>query len=175
MSGKHNKSEEHFAFLVRFGSTVCLGLMFGFIASIKQVNPRVDFGFDWIVVVSTLVGGVAVWWLTGKILHSAEAADEGNAEPKRGPAYWMIFFSLLAGGITIAAFGFAMRGTQESKVNDVIWGTIMAAWVSSFGGYLIWQLIRFIEEDSAREEAKFREETERKMHESQDRPTEDGS
>jgi hypothetical protein len=168
MSHRGSKSDQQFIFLVRTGATVCLGLMFGFIASIRQVNPRVDFGFGWDVIAAGLVGGFVVWWFIGKIFSAAEAADAGEQGKRRGPAYWTIFFTLIAGGITIAGFGLAMRGAEESKISDVAWGSIMAFWVLSFGGYIVWHIIQFLEEDSARGEAKFREEAERRSKEQED-------
>jgi hypothetical protein len=170
MSLQGSKSDRQFIFLVRLGATVCLGLMFGFFASIRQVNPRVQFGFGWEVIAAGLVGGAVVWWFIGKIFSAAEAADSGEQGKRRGPAYWTIFFILVAGGITIIGFGLAMRGAQESKISDVAWGSIMAFWVLSFGGYLVWHIVRFLEEDSARGEAKFREETERKIQAQKDIP-----
>ncbi len=79
---------------------------------------------------------------------------------KRNPVWWMIFFSLLTGGITLGGFAFSLKGTEREKLGDVIFGTVLAFWVLGFGGLLVWNLIRFIENDSKRAEEQFRAEEE---------------
>lgn len=131
--------------------------MFGFIASIESINPRVSFSFNWMVPVGLFGGGLFVWWILGRIF--ATAADSGaHAGGKRKPLFWMLFFCFLIVGLTIAGFVFSLRDTPANRMKDVIIGNAIAIWVVGFGCLLVWNLIQYFEENSADAERRFNEE-----------------
>ncbi len=155
--------------IARIGAAIGIGAMFGFIGSIDSVNPRVELSFNWKVVVGVLGGGWFVWWVLGKIFGTAEDKDaqRDTKAARRNPVAWMIFFALLVGGLTLGGFAWSLNGTESEKLGDVIFGTVMAFWILGFGGLLIWNLIRFIEEDSRRGEEAFRKEEEARRQSSE--------
>lgn len=161
-------TERQFLKLTQLGGAGCLAVMFAFIGSIESVNPRVAFALNWKVFAGFFGGFGVVWWLLGMLFASAEAEDAGRAT-KRKPIFWMLFFCLVTGGVTLAGFGFAMRETPEGKFRDVIFGTIAAVWVIGFCCLMVWRLIQFLEEDSARGEEQFRREMEARRREGDER------
>jgi len=163
MSDPQPNSEKQFLQLTRLGGAGCLAVLFAFIGSIESVNPRVAFSLNWKVFVGFFVGFALVWWLLGMMFASAEAEDSGE-QTKRKPLFWMLFFCLFAGGVTLAGFAFAMKETPDSKFRDVMFGTVAAVWVIGFCCLMVWRLIQFLEEDSARGEEQFRREQEAKRN-----------
>lgn len=150
-------SEKQFFKLTQLGGAVCLGVLFAFIGSIESVNPKVAFAWNWKVFVGLFGGGGVVWWLLGMMFASAEAQDTGQTT-KRKPLFWMLFFCLVTGGVTLGGFAFAMKETPDSRMRDVIIGSAAAFWVIGFCCLMVWRLIQFLEEDSARGEEQFRRE-----------------
>lgn len=152
-------TEREFLKLTQLGGAFCLGVLFAFIGSIESVNPTVSFSLNWKVFAGLFGGGGFVWWLLGMVFASAEAEDEGR-QGTRKPVFWMLFFCFVTGGITLAGFAFAMKETPDNRMRDVIIGSTVAVWVIGFCCLMIWRLIQFLEEDSARGEEQFRREQE---------------
>jgi hypothetical protein len=149
------ETESQFLKLTQLGGALCLGVMFGFIASIESVNPSVSFSLNWKVFVGVFGGGGLVWWLLGMVFASAAAEDAGQAGGRK-PVFWMLFFCFLCGGVTLGGFAFAMKETPGNRVRDVMIGSAVAFWVIGFCCMMVWRLIQFLEEDSARGEEQFR-------------------
>ncbi len=152
-----NQSEQQFLKLTQLGGGGCLGLMFGFIASIESINPRVSFSLNWMVPVGFVGGGLIVWWILGRIFAAAQN-PEAKGGGKRKPLFWMLFFCFLTVGLTLAGFIWSLQDTPSSRMKDVIIGNAIALWVVGFGCLLVWNLIQYFEENSAEAERKFNEE-----------------
>ena len=163
MSESQPETERQFLRLTQLGGAGCIAVLFAFIGSIEGVNPRVVFGLNWKVFVGFFGGFGVVWWLLGMLFASAEAEDSGE-QTRRKPVFWMLFFCLVTGGVTLGGFAFAMKETPDSKFRDVVFGTVAAVWVIGFCCLMIWRLIQFLEEDSARGEEQFRREQEAKRN-----------
>lgn len=151
------RSAQQLLQLTRFGGGLSLGAMFGLIASIESINPRIVFSLNWLVPVGFFAGGGLVWWVLGRIFSSAGNPD-GDGEQKNKSLFWMLFFCLLVVGLTLAGFASALHGTPSSRLRDVIFGNAIAIWAIGFCGLMVWHFIQYFEQESSRAEKKFNEE-----------------
>ena len=58
--------------------------------------------------------------------------------------------SVLLSLATVAAFAFALKGVGNEKLMEILQGTVIALFALSGVGFLFWQAIRFLENDSKR-------------------------
>jgi hypothetical protein len=150
-------SERQFLILIQYAGALCLGIMFGFFGSIESINPQIVFSLNWKVWVGLFGGGLFSWWALGRIFASAEAADSEKTGDRR-PLFWMLVFCFVVAGLTLAGFVWSLRETSESRIRDVIIGNAIAIWVLGFACVLVWNTVRFFEENSAEAEKQFNRE-----------------
>jgi FtsH-binding integral membrane protein len=134
------KDERDFEKLVTWVSTLSIAVMAGFLASLRQVNPALQFRFSFVSVVAFVAGGVLTALLLRFILN-------GHRQ-KRG---------LLVVAVAIASvlgyFLFGIKNASSDSRSDVIVGTAIAVAVLSFVGFLLWRVGRFFESDGERNTA----------------------
>ncbi|MDB6035289.1 MAG: hypothetical protein JWM16_5627 [Verrucomicrobiales bacterium] len=149
---KAAKHERDFIRLVEFSTAVSLGLMTGFLFSIKQVNPRIEFEIDSWSFVACLVSGILIWMACHLFFHRlAEAGASGDLPGSRRRKLlvrWVIFFSGALFLETVLAVARGLRGISPEKLSEVLQGTAFALFVLSIVAFLFWKLTRFIESDT---------------------------
>lgn len=137
MKPAETKDERDFEKLVVWVSTLSIAATAGFLASIKQVNPAVQFRFSIFSVVAFIAGGALTALFLRFILKGKKS--------KRG---------LLVVGVAIACvlgyFLIGIKDVSSENRRDVIIGTALAVAVLSFLGYVLWRISRFLESDQQR-------------------------
>lgn len=131
------KDERDFEKLVIWVSTLSIAAMAGFLASIKQVNPSVQFRFSIFSVVAFIVGGA----LTALFLRFVL---KGN-KSKRG-----LLVVAVAIACVLGYFFIGIKHVSPENRRDVIIGTAAAVAVLSFLGWVLWRISRFFESDQQR-------------------------
>ena len=131
------KDERDFEKLVIWVSTFSIAVMAGFLASIKQVNPAVEFRFSVFSVIAFIAGGA----LTALFLRFVLKGKKS----KRG---------LLVVGVAIACvlgyFFIGIKHVSGDNRRDVTIGTAIAVAVLSFLGWVLWRISRFLESEQQR-------------------------
>jgi peptidoglycan/LPS O-acetylase OafA/YrhL len=132
------KDERDFEKLVIWVSTLSIAVMAGFLASIKQVNPALQFRFSIFSVLAFIAGGALTAFFLRFVL-------KGNKSKK----------GLLVVGVAIACvigyFFIAIRHVPPDTRRDVTIGTAAAVAVLSFLGFILWRMTRFFESDQQRD------------------------
>ncbi|HLX72163.1 MAG TPA: hypothetical protein VKV04_21300 [Verrucomicrobiae bacterium] len=129
-----DKDSRDFEKLVIWVSTLSIAVMAGFLASIKQINPAVQFQFTIFSVFAFVAGG----GLTAIFLRFIL---KGNKSRK----------GLLVVAVAIACvlgyFLIGIKHVSSDNRQDVIIGTAAAVIVLSFLGFVLWRMTRFFESD----------------------------
>lgn len=134
--------------IVKVGTALSMGLMAGFLFSLKQVHPSIELRFGLSSVAAFLVAGAAAWRFCTALARSVEKNDPGR---NRFMIRWMIGFIGLSGLGTLAAFGYALKNVSSDSRRDVIEGTLIAVIVLAVGLWLIRKAFHFFEEQSEAE------------------------
>jgi Na+/proline symporter len=131
------KDERDFEKLVIWVSTFSIAVMAGFLASIKQVNPALQFRFTIFSVIAFIAAGALTALFLRYIL-------KGNRSKK----------GILVVGVAIACvlgyFFIAIRDVPPDTRRDVTIGTVAAVVVLSFLALVLWRVTRFFESDQER-------------------------
>jgi hypothetical protein len=137
--------------LVEFSTAVSLGLMTGFLFSIKQVNPRIEFEVNSWSVVSCVVSGILIWMACHLFFRRVAEVDNSGGAPglqrRKLLVRWVIFFSAALFLETILAVARSLRGISSDKLSEVLQGLAFAFFVLSITAFLFWKVTRFIESD----------------------------
>lgn len=128
------KDARDFEKLVIRVSTFSIAVMAGFLASIKQINPAVQFRFSILSVVAFLAGGAFTALFLRFILK--------GRQHKRG-----LFVVAVAIACVLGYFLFGIKNVSPDSRRDVTIGTGIAIAVLSFAGWLLWRVAKFFEED----------------------------
>jgi hypothetical protein len=148
--------------VVKIGTALSMGLMAGFLFSLKQVHPTIELRFGLGTVAAFLIAAVASWRFCGVIAKPDSGSKPGE---RRFIIRWLIGFIGLSGLGTLVAFGYALRNVSSSSRWEVIEGTVIAVAVLTVGGWFIYKAFRFFEEQSEIEL-----EQQRRDHENDDHP-----
>lgn len=136
-----------FDFVVKFASALSLGIMAGFIAAVRQVNPELRYAFDWIVVLAGVVTAALVWWFCAWALNAEAKADAGG-QITRKHWRWLGWFALITLSGTALGFVLAVIPLSPERRSDIIQGTGMAIVFLTILGFIYWRVMRFFERDS---------------------------
>ncbi|HXG47193.1 MAG TPA: hypothetical protein VNO52_06190 [Methylomirabilota bacterium] len=143
------KNDRDLSRVIKLSSALCMGLMGGFVYSIKSVNPHLRLEFSMGVVLSAATAGAATWGFLAVIFRREH--EGGNARARRRfLSRWMFWFVATMGAATAVAFARSLQGISPQRVRDVLVGTVGAILFVSFFLYLLWRLLRFLEDDSER-------------------------
>ncbi|PYK98981.1 MAG: hypothetical protein DME19_10400 [Verrucomicrobia bacterium] len=133
--------------VIRFSSAVSLGLMAAFLFSVKQVTPDLKCEFSVGSGVAFLAG-MAFSWLFWRVVF--KEAKTGKTAGRRKGRAWFAALSVLLSLASGGAFAFALKGVGNEKLMEILQGTVIALFALSGVGFLFWQAIRFLENDSKR-------------------------
>jgi high-affinity Fe2+/Pb2+ permease len=146
---KPSKDEQDFVRVVKIATALGMGLMAGFLFSLKQVHPsiRLEFGFG--TVVAFTLTAIFSWMFCGVLFRSE--FDEGDSAHaarvrKRRVARWIVFFVTVSSLATAGAFLYSLKDISSESRREVIQGTLMAVVVLFIGGFLIYKAVHFFEE-----------------------------
>lgn len=128
------KDSRDFEKLVIWTSTFSIGVLAGFLASIKQVNPAVHFQFSVLSVVAFLLGGALTFLFLRSVLG-------------KNTRHRALLVAIAAVAAVLGYFAFGIRHVSSDNRRDVTIGTAIALVVLSFVGWLIWRVAKFFESD----------------------------
>ena len=131
-----SKEGRDFAKLVLWVSTISIAVMAGFLGSIKQVNPALQFRLSAASAIAFLAGGVLSFLFLRFILA-------GNAH-KRG--LLVVAVAILC---VLGYFAIGIKDVLPENRRDVTLGTAIAVAVLSFVAFLIWRVGKFFEDDQS--------------------------
>jgi peptidoglycan/LPS O-acetylase OafA/YrhL len=129
------KDSRDFEKLVIWVSTFSIAVMAGILASIKQVNPAVEFRFSVISVIAFFAGGALTALFLRFVLN-------GNRQ-KRG-----LLVVAVAIACVLGYFLFGIKNVSLENRKDVTIGTAIALTALSFVAWLLWRVGRFFERDN---------------------------
>jgi hypothetical protein len=161
---KTAKHERDFIRVVEFATAVSLGLMTGFLFSIKQVNPRIEFEVTNWAILSVFVSGILIWMgchlFFRRLAEVNEHGDVPGSNRRKLLVRWVIIFSAALLLETVLGVAHGLRGISPEKLSEVLQGTALALFVLSITGFLFWKLTRFVENDVPPPHLRDKEETE---------------
>jgi len=151
--------------VVKIGTALSMGVMAAFLVSLKQVHPSIELRFGVGAIVAFLIAAVASWRFCAMLVRA-----ESSGEPNRNRfiVRWMIAFLGISALGTLAAFVYSLKDVSSTSRREVVEGTAIAVVVLAMGGWLIYRVFRFFEEQSAAEL-----EQQRRDHEEQERERDD--
>jgi hypothetical protein len=135
------KDARDFEKLVIWVSTFSIAVMAGFLASIKQVNPAVQFRFTIFSIIAFIAGGA----LTALFLRFVLKGNKG----RRG-----LLVVAVAIACVLGYFLIGIRDVSAENRRDVTIGTLIAIAALSFVASLIWRVGKFFESDQQRNKDK---------------------
>jgi hypothetical protein len=161
---KPTKDEQDFVRVVKLGTALGLSVLTGFLYSLKQVHPSIEFEFGFGTVVSSLAAAVFSWLFCGVLFRTE--FDEGDtaqstAIKNRRMVRWVIFFLVISAVSGTGVFLYSLKDVAAESRREVIQGTGIAVVVLAIGGFLIHKTVVFFEEQDRINLALEREEKER--------------
>jgi peptidoglycan/LPS O-acetylase OafA/YrhL len=129
-----SKSARDFEKLVTWSAAFSIAVTAALLASLKQINPNVQFRFSVATVVAFFAAGTFTVLFFRTILHGT---------PRRR------FALLVVAGIAavVGYFVFGLKEVSAEKRTDVAIGAAIAVAVLSFFGWVWWRIVRFLEAD----------------------------
>lgn len=115
-------------------STFSIGVLIGFLASIKQVNPAVRFQFSALSVIAFFVGGALTFVFVRSVL----------SENKKHRALLVVIVAVAA---LLGYFAFGIKNVSAENRMDVTIGTAIAVAVLAILGWVLWRVSKFFEGD----------------------------
>ncbi|MBL9134295.1 MAG: hypothetical protein JNK85_00440 [Verrucomicrobiales bacterium] len=114
-----------------------VGTVAAILGAIRQINPDLQFRYDWI---SLAVGalGAAAGWTIGRGLWRLGRSGSASASLRRRVVVGLAGL----GALTVAGFALAASGLPLSKRWDMIAGSLMAIVVLSAIAYVLVRLAR---------------------------------
>jgi drug/metabolite transporter (DMT)-like permease len=146
---KPTKDERDFVGVVKFATAFSLGIMAGFLYSLKQVHPTIELEFNFGTALAFLITAAFSWLFCG-VLFKGEfnVGDSVGAAAlkKRRIGRWILFFIVVSGLATAGAFLYSLKDVSAQSRREVIQGAGIATVVLAIGGFLIHKTVRFFEE-----------------------------
>ena len=140
-------SMDGFKKVATFSATLGAAVMYGFLYSIRSVNPALEVRLGVFSGIA-FVAGAAITWLYCRFIFSE--SDEPDTSLTRRKIQWTLAYLAVSAIGMLGSVALALRNVPSSKLNSVIIGASIAICVLSTGGFIIYRAIRFFEEDSER-------------------------
>ena len=129
-----SKDGRDFEKLVMWVCSLSIGVMAGFLASLKQVNPAIQIRFSAATVIAFVTGGI----LTALFLRAVLRAE------KRRRAVLVVAAAIAC---MLGYFLIGIKDTSHENRSDVTIGTIAAVIVLSGVAFVLWRVGKFFEAD----------------------------
>jgi len=128
--------------LAGLASSFSVGLSAAFAASLKQINPTLEFRFGLLTLVSFVAGFTATWWIHGVIFNE----DLDKQDPKRRKKS-LSFFGATMMLAVICCMGFALKGISPGKLKEVGIGVAIAVFFMSISFFFFFKVVGFLQRD----------------------------
>ena len=121
-----------------------MGLAAALLASVKQVNPTVQFRFSALTVAAFVVTGASSIAVFQMILR---ATDNPGGPASRSRRVLLILFAMASGAILLASLGVALKDVSPDGRTDFIIGALTAVAVIAGIGWFSWRIVRFLDSE----------------------------
>jgi hypothetical protein len=146
---KPTKDERDFVGVVKFATALSLGVMAGFLYSLKQVHPTIELECNLGTALAFLITAVFSWLFCGVLFRGEfNKGDSAGAAAltKRRVTRWIVFFFVVSGLAMAGAFLYSLKNVSAQSRREVIEGAGIATVFLTIGGFLIHKTVRFFEE-----------------------------
>jgi hypothetical protein len=141
------KNSRDLARIVTWGAALSMGATAALVASIKRINPTIEFKFSVATVVAFLGAGFFTVTFFQKLLGAGRSASMEGHLPSPKERRRLIVYCLASVVVTFAAMGYGLRNVSQEKQFDVVVGAAIAIAVLTFVGWLGSRVVRFLEAD----------------------------
>ena len=135
-------TKDQFDRLAGFASSFSMGAVAGFIASIKQINPTLEFQLSLLTILSFIGCFGVTWWVHNVIFD--EKTD--SMDPRRRKKT-ILFFGVTSMLAVMSCMGFALKGISQNKLKDVSFGVVIAALFISIAAFFFFKVVGFLHKD----------------------------
>lgn len=142
---QHRADENRLEWVIKWVVTFSIGAMAGFIVSIRQINPTIEFRFDWRTWLALLIG-CGMGWLFWRVIPSDSEREQTGKSKWLPLGLWLAVLT----GMMLAGFAYGMKDISNDKQREMYIGTAVAVAVLGFVGFLLWRAVKFFEEDHRR-------------------------
>jgi hypothetical protein len=151
MANQSGQSDKGLTWVVQFSSALSLGVLAGFLYSVKAVVPSIRFEVTVASFVAFLLAaGVSflLWHVVFQLTAAQEqpAGGQGSIQTRRRK----LWLKCLAGGLTAAlifAFIYPLKDFSSEKAAQIAFGALVALLFLSVLGIVFWRVVRFLEAD----------------------------
>jgi hypothetical protein len=151
-----NPSEHSGTFdkVVTWSAAFSLATAAGFLASVRQVHPTVQFRFSFATVAAFLAAGIFTFTLFRIIFREK---DEGAPGTSNSPRKMLILFSIVSALVLIVSVATALRNLPSSSQVDFVIGTTAGIAAVTGFAWIAWKILRFLEAEDEENTRKERE------------------
>jgi hypothetical protein len=128
--------------VIEWSMTICVGAMAAFFASIRRVNPELEFRLDWFTLLA--LGGGA--WM-GHLFWRVIPRDTPGGRKRWLPLGLWLAVQL---GAMIFTFGYGIKDLSGPQHRDLLIGAGLAILALAFVAFLLWRVGRFFEDSHRR-------------------------
>lgn len=134
-----SKLSHDFERLITWASALSVAVIAALLASLKQVNPSVQFRFSVSTVVAFFGAGALTVIFFRLILHRISSRRSRQ-----------LLFTAAGIAMVLGYFLFGLKEVSPEKRMDVTIGAAVAIAVLSFLGWVWWRVVQFLEADDKR-------------------------
>lgn len=131
-----------FETLAGLASSFSVGLATAFAASLKQINPTLEFNIGILSLICFVIGFAATWWIHRVIFN--DKLDK--QDPKRRKKS-LIFFGVTMMVAVMGCMSFALRGISQEKLREVGIGVAIAVFFMSISFFFFFKVVGFLQRD----------------------------
>ncbi len=128
--------------LAGFASSFSMGAVAAFIASLKQINPTLEFHVGLMTLLSFIACFGITWWVHHVIFDDKRA----SIDPKRRQKT-LLFFGVSSMMAVLSCMGFALKGISHTKLKDVGFGVVIAAFFIAIAAFFFFKVVGFLQRD----------------------------
>jgi hypothetical protein len=140
---KQTKSARDFERMLAWTSAFSMGVAAGFMASVRQINPTVEFRFSIASVAAFVIASVFTLLVFRVILRRSDGANATTTYRR-----WLVTFCVAVSVALLASFSVALRNVSYERRMDVLIGASLALAALAGIALLAWRIFRFLEADA---------------------------
>ena len=149
MSVTPNNTLDGFKKVAAFSASLGAAVMYGFLYSIRSVNPHFEVRLG-VVGAIAFVAGAIITAIFFRIVFSDAAPDADERMVSRKKMQWIFGYVIICTLGMMGSIILALRNVASARLINVIVGATIALCVISTGGFILSRAIRYFEEDSER-------------------------